>query len=133
MVTSHPDEVQNAITSVCQQFVEFFNSGDTEALASLYSEDAKILPPNMDILEGRSMIQAVWQGAIDKGIKSFKSEPIEMESSGNLAFFVGKYKLYGSENQEISHGKYISVFKNIDGKWKVHRDIFNRSTPLEEK
>ena len=70
---------------------------------------------------------------IDKGIKSFKSEPIEMESSGNLAFFVGKYKLYGSENQEISHGKYISVFKNIDGKWKVHRDIFNRSTPLEEK
>ena len=86
MVASHPDEVQNAITSVCQQFVEFFNSGDTEALASLYSEDAKILPPNMDILEGRSMIQAVWQGAIDKGIKSFKSEPIEMESSGSLHF-----------------------------------------------
>jgi hypothetical protein len=38
-----------------------------------------------------------------------------MDSSGNLGYFVGKYTLYGSENQEVDQGKYISVCKNIDG------------------
>jgi hypothetical protein len=50
-----------------------------------------------------------------------------------LGFFVGKYTLYSSENQEIDQGKYVSVLKNIDGKWKVHRDVYNSSMPLEEK
>jgi len=47
--------------------------------------------------------------------------------------FVGKYTLYGNENQVINKGKFITVFKNIDGEWKVYRDIFNSSIPLEEK
>ena len=34
----------------------------------------------------------------------------------NLGYFVGKYTLYSSENQEIDQGKYVSVLKNIDGK-----------------
>jgi uncharacterized protein (TIGR02246 family) len=127
------DEVRDAFTSICQQFQKLYNNGDAEGLASLYSEDAKILSPNMDFVEGKNAIQTFWQGALEMGVKSFKSEIIETDSSGNLGYLVGKYTLYGSENQEIDQGKYISVAKNIDGKWKVHRDIYNSSIPLEEK
>jgi ketosteroid isomerase-like protein len=63
----------------------------------------------------------------------YRSVIVDMDSSGNLGYFVGKYTLYSSENQEIDQGKYVSVLKNIDGKWKVHRDIYNSSIPLEEK
>ena len=87
----------------------------------------------MDFVEGKNAIQTFWQGALEMGVKSFKSEIIETEASGNLSYLVGKYTLYGSELQEIDQGKYISVLKNIDGKWKVHRDIYNSSMPLEEK
>jgi len=133
MTPSSPEEIRDAFLSVCQQFQKSYNQGDAEALASLYTVDAKILPPNMDMLEGKDSIQAFWQGALDMGIKSFKSEMIDMDASGNLGYFVGKYTLYGNDNQEVDQGKWISVLKNIDGKWKVHRDIFNTSTPLEEK
>lgn len=132
MPTSSPDEIRDAFLFVCQQFEKSFNQGDAEGLASLYSEDAKILPPNMDIVEGRSTIQTYWQGALDMGIKSFKGEMIDGDSSGNLGYFVGKYTLYDNDNQEVDQGKWISVLKNIDGNWKVHRDIFNTSMPLEE-
>jgi len=132
MPTSSPDEIRDAFLPVCQQFEKSFNQGDAEGLASLYSEDAKILPPNMDIVEGRSAIQTYWQGALDMGIKSFKGEMIDADSSGNLGYLVGKYILYDSDNQELDQGRWISVLNNIDGKWKVHRDIFQRSTPLEE-
>ena len=133
MAPSSPDETRNPYSSICEQFTKLYNSGDAEGLASLYSEDAKILSPNMDFVEGKNAIQNFWQGALEMGVKSFKSEIIETESSGNLGYLVGKYILYGSENQEVDRGKYISVLKNIDGKWKVHRDIYNSSIPLEEK
>ena len=133
MSLSGPDEVRNAFTSMCQQFQKFVEQGNPEGIGTLYGDDAKILPPNMDMIEGKDTIQKFWQGALGMGIKSYKPEIIEVESSGNLGFFVGKYALYGDGNQVINKGKFLTVFKNIDGKWKIYRDIFNSSIPLEEK
>ena len=133
MAPPNSNETRNAYSSICEQFTKLYNRGDAEGLASLYSEDAKILSPNMDFIEGKNAIQTFWQGALEMGVKSFKSEIIETESSGNLGYLVEKYTLYGSEDQELDQGKYISVCKNIDGKWRVHRDIYNSSMPLEEK
>ena len=117
MEPSSSDETRNAYSSICEQFTKLYNRGDAEGLASLYSKDAKILSPNMDFVEGKNAIQTFWQGALEMGVKSFKSETVDMDSSGNLGYFVGKYTLYGSENQEIDQGKYVSVLKNIDGKY----------------
>ena len=127
------DTVRDAFTSVCQQFKKSIEHGDVGNIGSLYTEDAKILPPNMDMLEGRDTIQKFWQGALEMGIKSYQPEIIEVEYSGNLGFFLGKYTLYGDGNKIINKGKFVTVFKNVDGEWKVYRDIFNSSVPLEEK
>ena len=113
------------------QFETSFNQGDAGGLASLYTEDAEILSPNRDIIEGKNTILKFWQSALEMGIKSFKGETIEAESSGNLGIFVYKYSLYGNEDQEIDKGKGLSVLKNIDGKWKIHRDVYNSSMPIE--
>ena len=75
------------------------------------------MPPNMDLIEGKDTIQTFWQGALDMGIKSYAAEMIEVESSGNLGVFVGKYTVFGSENQVINKGKVLTVLKNIDGKF----------------
>ncbi len=132
MTPSSLETVQDAFTSMCQQFETSFNQGDAEGLGSLYTEDAKILSPNRDIIEGKNTILKFWQSALEMGIKSFKGEMIDADFSGNLGYLVGKYILYDSANQELDQGRWISVLNNIDGKWKVHRDIFQRSTPLEE-
>ena len=133
MTTSNLEAVRDAFMSICQQFQKSIEQGDLGNIGNLYTEDAKILPPNMDMLEGRDSIQAFWQRASEMGIKSYQPEILEVEYSGNLGFFVGKYTLYGNENKIINKGKFITVFKNIDGEWRVYRDIFNSSIPLEEK
>ena len=133
MTPSSLDTVRDAFTSICQQFQKSLEKGDIETIGTLYGDDAKILPPNMDMIEGKDTIQTFWQGALDMGIKSYTAEMIEVESSGNLGFLVGKYTVFGNENQVINKGKVLTVLKNIDGKWKIYRDIFNSSIPLEEK
>ena len=133
MTVSSLDTVRDAFISICQQFKKSVEQGDLGNIGNLYTEDAKILPPNMDMLEGRESIQSFWQGALEMGIKSYQPEILEVEYSGDLGFFLGKYTLYGAENKVINKGKFVTVFKNIDGEWRVHRDIFNSSMPLGEK
>ena len=133
MTPSSLETVRDAFTSICQQFQKSIEQGDLGNIGNLYTEDAKILPPNMDMLEGRDSIQAFWQRASEMGIKSYQPEILEVEYSGNLGIFVGKYTLYGDGSQVNNKGKFLIVFKNIEGKWKVYRDIFNSSIPLEEK
>ncbi len=133
MTPSNLETVRDAFTSICQQFKNSIEQGELGIIGNLYAEDAKILPPNMDMLEGKDSIQTFWQGALEMGIKSYKPEILEVEYSGHLGFSVGKYTLYGDGNQVINKGKFITVFKNIDGEWKVYRDIFNSSIPLEQK
>ena len=95
-------------------------------------DNGQILPPNSDFATGKQAIQAFWQGAMDMGIKSVKIELVEVEGHGDTAIEVGKYTLSGEAGQVLDTGKYIVILKQVDGQWKLHREIFNSSMPAPE-
>jgi uncharacterized protein (TIGR02246 family) len=132
MTQSTSTEVRDAIAAGVENFMATFNRGDAAGLAALYTENGQILPPNSDFVTGRQAIQAFWQGAMDMGIKSVKLETVEVEGYGDTAIEVGKYTLSGEAGQVLDTGKYIVIFKQVDGQWKLHRDIFNSSMPAPE-
>jgi len=53
----------------------------------------------------------------------------EVEDHGDTAIEVGKYTLKGEEGQVLDTGKYTVIWKQEEGQWKLHRDIFNSSVP----
>ena len=69
---------------------------------------------------------------MDMGIKSVKLEIVEVEGHGDTAIEVGKYTLQGLGRKPLDTGKYIVIWKQVDGQWKLHRDIFNSSMPAPE-
>jgi len=42
---------------------------------------------------------------------------------------VGSYSMTDKKGKEIDKGKYIVLWKMEDGKWKIHRDVFNSDMP----
>ena len=122
-------EVGEAITTANENFMAAFKQGDAAGLAALYTENGQILPSQSDFVTGRSAIQEFWQGAMDMGTKSVKLETVDVEGCGKTAYEVGKCTLFADGEQMIDKGKYIVIWKQEDGKWKLHRDIFNTSIP----
>ena len=59
-------------------------------------------------------------------------EAVETEGYGDTASEVGKYTLEGEGGQVLDRGKYIVIWKQEEGQWKLHRDIFNSSQPAPE-
>jgi ketosteroid isomerase-like protein len=125
--------VRDAFLKICEQFTKGIEQGNINSILNLYHEDAKILPPNMDILENKTAIKSFWNGVLEMGMKSYEFEFTEIEYSGELGFGLGKYTLYGDDRNVLNKGKFITVFKNTGGEWKIHRDIFNSSVPLKSE
>jgi uncharacterized protein (TIGR02246 family) len=121
------------VNVVAQAFHDGVASQDAAGLASLYHQDGRFLPPNMEPCEGRDAIQAAMQGLIDMGARSLDIEPIDVREAGDVTIEYGRYTL-GIEPpgaEAVSDvGKYVVVHEaQADGSTKIVLDIFNSNTP----
>ena len=68
------------------------NAGDIDAIVALYTDDARVLPPNREMIVGADGVRAEFGGMIDAGL-SVKLTPIETTVSGSFGYNVGTYVL----------------------------------------
>jgi ketosteroid isomerase-like protein len=97
-----------------RDFAKALNARDAVAAASVYDENASILPPNEKIVTGRANIQKYWQGLIDAGLIDGAVKTIDAKSDGKLGYEIGTYLLHlkGPKGDTIvDKGKYTEVLK----------------------
>jgi uncharacterized protein (TIGR02246 family) len=123
-------DVNAAIAAANLKFMEAFARQDAAGMAGMYTADGQLMPANSDFVSGTSAIEQFWGGAMGMGIRTAKLETVELEAHGETAVEVGKYTLGGDEGQTLDQGKYVVVWKNDGGTWKLHRDIWTTSMPL---
>ena len=126
-------EDSRAIEAASEQFTNAYNQGDAAAVAALYTEEAKRLPPNNPMMIGRENIQAIYEASFDAGVSNLRLTVIDFNVNGDMAHEVGKYSdtTQPDEGEAISEsGKYVRIWKRVNGTWKVDVLIFNSSVPL---
>ena len=128
--------VTQVISDINRQIVDALRRGDAAAFAALYTDDARLLPPNSPTLTDRQAIEAFWQGVIDLGISDVTLDTVQIEELGDTAIEVGTYTLDiqppgGDAAKDV--GKYVIIWKRqADGAWKLAVDIFNSDLPAAE-
>lgn len=126
--------VRKAIEEGSAKWTEAYNRGDAAGMAALYTEDAKAMPPNGEMVNGRQGIQDLLNGAMQMGVKDVKLNTVDVGGSGNTAYAIGNYSLtIQPEGQAgmTDSGKYVIIWKRqVDGTWKLHVDIWNSNIPL---
>ena len=106
---------------------EAFNRGDVAGFASVYAEDARILPPDLEPVHGRPAIEQFWAGATQQlGIRDLRLTSDEVEVFGERAYEQGRFAFETSQGP--ARGKYIVIWRREPGgEWRWHRDIWNLS------
>ena len=110
-------------------FEATFKRGDAAGMAALYTAAGMLLPTGTGPIEGAAGIQAFWQGAMDMGLAQLHLHTHEVEELTDTAIELGHYALLGPNEQPVDEGKYLVVWKEEHGQWKLHRDIWNSSLP----
>ena len=119
--------IEDANTTFCTAFA----ASDEIALAACYTPDAQVFPTGMDIVSGTAAIQAFWKGAFGGSAKTLTLITAEAEQHDDTTIESGRIEFFGANGQIVDTSKYVVIWKQIDGEWKIHRDIFNSNTPTE--
>ena len=126
---SSAEDVRAAIEAGNKAFCAAVDRRDAAAVAALYTSTAQVLPPGGEIARGREAIQKAFQGAIDAGVKGLTLTILEVEPHGDTTTEVWTWAMKGQDGATVDHGNYIVIWKNEGGQWRLHRDIWNSSTP----
>jgi uncharacterized protein (TIGR02246 family) len=123
------DTAGEAIALGNATFMDALRQGDAAVLAALYTRDGQLLPETSEPLVGRDAIQSFWHRGIEMGLRAATLESVEIEDHGTTAFEIGRYTMYEDGDRVIDVGKYIVIWKQVHGLWKIHRHMLNSSLP----
>ena len=113
---------------------EIFNSEvvgkrNFDALDQVYTVDARILPPGGQMVSGRASIKEFWAGAVAAlSATSAVLTSVDVIQAGDDVVEIGAAVIgMQPEGQAAStaEGKYVVYWKEEDGLWKWHIDIWN--------
>jgi len=121
---------RQGIEAAVRRYVAASNDGDADALAALYAEDAVLLPPDHEPIQGRDAIGAFWREGTDEGLEV---TTLTVDVDGDLGYLVGRYRLPATDEEPADSGKYVMCLRRQrDGSWKLTADIWNRSGDAAE-
>lgn len=118
------EQIRNLIGSFSQSIM----TSDYEKIANAYTLDGKIMPPGAGIIEGREAIKKRW--ILPEGLQTIyhKITPVEIIIQNYHAYDHGYYEgtTKRKDGSEVSwKGKYVIIWKKVDGEWKMYLDIWN--------
>lgn len=119
------DQILANITAFSKAVV----SGDATALGLAYTEDGKLFPNNLDIVSGRDSVTSYWTFSEDSKIIYHKVTPSEIKILGDEAYDFGYYEgttVESNGDENSWRGKYVIVWRKVEGEWKIYLDIWNR-------
>ena len=124
---------EDAIRANVSNWLELIAKRDAAAIAQHYTEDGALMVPGAPIAEGRPAIEQAWRGLMETPGFGLTFEPtkIVVSRDGDMALDRGAYRFTssGPDGPVTDTGKYVVVWRNIDGQWKAAADIFNSDGP----
>ena len=125
-------EHQKDYANSTEMWEKAYNARDAAGVAAVYTEDGVVMAPGAETVQGREAIQAL----IEQDLSANEGNTLHIDSvehamSGDLGFARGTYSVTDADGNTVDTGKWVEVRKKVDGKWYIHRDIWNSdSSPM---
>lgn len=120
-------DLRREIDSLNRAMERAFNAGNMMAVARFYADDAKLMGPRNDDVQGRAAIDRYWSGI--RNPKSWKLEVLEVGGDRQTAYQVGRSTLVttdGSGVDRTSVSRFTVIWKRQpNGQMKIHLDFYH--------
>lgn len=121
--------LKEEIQAAQNRLAEAIAAHNVSRAVALYTEDARLLPQGAPSCLDLGAIGAFFTGAFDNGIASARFITDEVDGDDAQATEIGRYELFAAppagDHIRVAEGRYLVVWRKVDGEWRIHRDMFN--------
>jgi len=128
---------KDAIRNLEDQWTVALQTSDADKIMNFYATEAVSMGPNKPIAIGLEAIQNGVKSMLADTSLLFKTytgtvDAIEVSATGDLAYARGHDELTMKTKDGLvkDEGKWIDIWKKLDGQWKVIVSIGNSNRPL---
>jgi uncharacterized protein (TIGR02246 family) len=121
-----PASLRAEIEGINRQLEEAFNRGDMMAVASYYTDDARLVGPRGQEIRGRAAIDAYWRNV--RNPKSWRLEAFDIGGSRDEAYQFGRSTLVqtGTAGDRTSVADFVVIWKRgSDGRLRMALDFYH--------
>ena len=127
---------ETALKAADMAWAEAAGKKDVDATAGFMTDDGATLPPGEPIAKGKDAVRKGWSTLLGLKDIEIKWEPttVQVADSGEIGYTSGSYSLSYTDDKgaKVSDkGKYLEVWKKVDGKWKCYLDMYNSDGPAK--
>lgn len=119
------------IQSVLNAYESSLNTSDAKAAAALYTEDGTFYPHNLPTATG-SGIEDAYRSIFEAIRLEIAFTVHEIVVDGDLAFATtgssGRVTVLAEDLTVPEENRELFVFARVDGQWRIHRYMFNKSS-----
>jgi ketosteroid isomerase-like protein len=126
-------EIRAAMAATNDLFnTQVFGKRNFDALDNIYTANARILPPGAPMISGRGAIKEFWSSLIQSAnARSAVLATVDVTSTGDGVVEVGRATLTIQPEEGAAaeiEAKYVVYWRQEDGLWKWHIDIWNQNS-----
>ena len=104
-------------------------SGDVATIDAMLAPDAKSYPPGAPAVSGLPALHDFTVEYLEAGLTEFREETTDFYGNEEYVVDAGTYVvIYGPDNV-TERGKYLNVWQQVDGEWKIKANMWNTSAP----
>ena len=107
-----------------------YDAADLDQLATLYTADAVIMPPNGERVHGHEAMKALARSYIEAGAVEIQLPPPDAyDVVGETAWIEGTYRFTAPDGSPLDVGKYLDVYRFEDGMWRIQHHMWSSDLP----
>lgn len=111
-----------AISARQRAYAGAFARRDLDALASFYTEDARVAGQAYPLVHGRGGARSLLQLIVDQGFDELRIDTRELYPVGDLVCEVGEARWSAASGSSTVTNRFMTLWKWQDGTWRIHRD-----------
>jgi uncharacterized protein (TIGR02246 family) len=128
---------EDAIRNLSKKWLEMTKKHDAAGAAAIFADDGVSYGVYRTPIKGPEAIEKHYREDDMKNPKAeinWSTERVDVASSGDMAVEYGKYdvKKLGQDASGSDEGKYVTVYRKVNGTWKVVADIGTSTVPQKK-
>lgn len=125
-------DIKQAEASIAQSnqlFMKSFKTQDSAGVANCFTTDAKTMASHFPAQRGRDNIMHFISVGMKKGFRGFNLATTKVWGDSSIVAEEGTYNISDTAGKQVDKGKYIVLWKQESGNWKMFRDIWTTDLP----
>ena len=117
-----------AIRQTNSRWESAVNSSNPQALASVYTADAVVVPPSLEIVSKPDQIRKYWLHRMRSGTHNFQMQTVALHSSGNVIYQTAVWNADVTSNGRTADFDGVMtnmLVRQADGSYKIRMQSWN--------